>query len=337
MLRFPFLFILLLSMFSGLHAQKDSIIFINNNVIVGEVKSMDENVFEVETSYSDDDFKIEWDGVKEIYTSSTLLMTLSDGRRLNGSLRSSTDSTVVVETVDSGTVICKLSDIVFMESIDDDFSSRLYASIDLGFSITKSQNLIQITSRSNIGYIASHWSLDAKYHTLQSVQDNTDPIRRNDGGLSYKYFLAHDWFLVASLDFLSNTEQQLDLRNTTNIGLGRFFVRSNKLYWSMTLGVLNNWENYYEDDDDRRSFEALVGTELNIFNFDDFNLYTKLSLYPSLTEKRRWRMDYNLDLKYDLPYDIYISAGLTLNYDNKAVSDASSTDYVFDTGIGWEW
>jgi len=48
--------------------QKDSLVLVNGNVIVGEIKSMDRGVLTIETDYSDDDFKIEWDGIKSIKT-----------------------------------------------------------------------------------------------------------------------------------------------------------------------------------------------------------------------------------------------------------------------------
>ena len=47
-------------------------------------------------------------------------------------------------------------------------------------------------------------------------------------------------------------------------------------------------------------------------------------------------MDDRVDLKYDLPKDLYIRMGLTLNYDNQPVEGATDTDYVFQTTLGWE-
>ena len=49
-----------------LWGQSDSLIFRNGNVVVGEIKSMNRGVIIVETDYSDDDFKIELSGIKEI-------------------------------------------------------------------------------------------------------------------------------------------------------------------------------------------------------------------------------------------------------------------------------
>ena len=74
-----------------------------------------------------------------------------------------------------------------------------------------------------------------------------------------------------------------------------------------------------------------------MFNFSDLDVSTRVLGYPSLTEKKRMRVDVNFDLKYDLPKDFYIKAGISLNYDNQPVENASALDYVLQTGLGWEW
>src|SRR4051794_6276378 len=81
-----------------LKAQKDSLILSNGNVIVGEIKSLDKGVLTIETAYSKSDFTIEWSGVKEIYSSTSFLVTLKDGQRINGKVQSSDGGKKVIIT-----------------------------------------------------------------------------------------------------------------------------------------------------------------------------------------------------------------------------------------------
>ena len=85
-------------------SQSDSLILVNGNVIVGELKSMDKGVAIVETDYSDADFKIEWDGIKELYTESSYMVTFSNGNRINGKIVTSGDNLVKV-IPETGTVV----------------------------------------------------------------------------------------------------------------------------------------------------------------------------------------------------------------------------------------
>ena len=65
---------------------------------------MTRNILTIETDYSDDDFTIEWDGIKEIYTKTYYLISLTDGDRYNGHLASSSPGKVNILT-DSGLTI----------------------------------------------------------------------------------------------------------------------------------------------------------------------------------------------------------------------------------------
>ncbi|MEK6479159.1 DUF481 domain-containing protein [Catalinimonas sp. 4WD22] len=317
------------------YAQRDSLLLNNGDVIIGEVKAMDRGVLTIETDYSDSDFKIEWEKIKRIYTESYFLITLSDGKRFNGSL-SSTDSVnvniIVGDIFDSTT----RENIVYLKSVDSGFWSRLYASVDLGYSLTRANSLRQFNVRSNIGYLAERWSADANYNNVYSSQDDVEDIHRIDAGLTYRFFLPNDYFLLAQISWLSNTEQSLALRTTSKLGLGRYLIHTNQTYWGVQAGVSFNNENFSNETSSRRSGEGFVGTELNMYDVGDLNLLTNVVVYPSLTESKRWRVDYTFDLKYDLPLDFYIKLGFTLNYDNQPADNASTTDYVIQTSFGWE-
>lgn len=319
--------------------QPDSVVFQNGNYLVGEVKSMDRGVVMMETPFSDKDFAIEWEGIREIYCKTYFLITLSDGRRFNGSFYTSSPGNIIIVEDDGTSTETPVNEVVFMDDVDKGFWSRLYASIDIGLDLTKANNFRQVSMRSTLGYLAERWKLQATYNTLNSTQDGAEDIDRSDGSVGFDYYFKKTWFLTTSLNFLSNTEQQLDLRSTVMAGLGLFITRTNRKYWNLAAGVNYNNENFKGDASDRNSMEGFVGTELNLYDIGDLNLLTNLVVYPSFTESGRVRSDFSIDTKYEMPFDddFYIKIGLTLNYDNQPVENASDTDYVFHTGFGWEW
>ena len=320
----------------GYAQMPDSIVFKNGNYIVGEIKGMDRGIITVETDYSDSDFKIEWEAIDYLKTKTLLLLSTTDGRRLYGTLEGLGDDRFRLTAVDGTTADLAINEIVYLKSVDKGFLDRLYAGIDLGYSLTKARNQRQYTVRSRAGYIAQKWGLDLAYNSLISTQDDVEDIKRTDGFFSFRYILPREWYVIAQVDFLSNTEQLLDLRSNAKLGLGKYFIRTNQLYWGGQAGISRNIENYQEEDDDRQSTEAWFGTELNLYDIGDFSLLSKILVYPSLTETGRWRYDFNIDLKYDLPLDFYIKSGLTLNYDNQPVEGSSKSDYVWQTTFGWE-
>jgi len=69
----------------------------------------------------------------------------------------------------------------------------------------------------------------------------------------------------------------------------------------------------------------------------DLDLTTSLYGYPSLTQKGRFRTDFNFDVRYEFAFDLSFGVGFTLNYDSKPpVTGASKSDYILQTTIGWE-
>ncbi len=320
-----------------LSAQTDSLILMNGNYIVGEVKDMDRGVLVMKTDYSDSDFKIEWEGIKEIHTQTSFLITLSNGRRFNGRLESIGDGKTAILIDEGGREEVNLEEIVYLKSVDETFASRLYASVDVGFSLTTARNLRQSNLNAKLGYLARRWSTSLSYSLVTSNQEETDPIRRAEGGLSFRYFLPRDWYALASVSTFSSTEQKVNLRTMTSLGLGKYLIHTNQVYWGLGAGFNFNNETFSSDAPDRRSLEGYFGTELNMYDVGDFNLFSRAVAYPSLTEAGRWRAEVAINTKYDLPWDFYIRLGFNLNFDNQPVEGGGGTDYVVQWGVGWEW
>lgn len=332
---FSTLLILLSAGFSD--AQTDSLVLSNGDVIVGEIKELNRGVLTIATDYSDDDFKIEWKGVREIYSESRLVSTLTNGRRYGGTIATIDEGTLKIMDDDDGEIVFTKQELVFLKTLDETFASRLYANIDFGLSLTKANNLRQVSMRSKVGYLAETWQADASYNNLYSVQDESEPIRRLDGGLTYRYYLPDDWYLPVDLTFLSNTEQLLDIRMNGKAGIGRYFLRTNNYYLGFAGGASYVSEFFSSEEPDKSSFEAYLGFELNLYDIGDLSLLTRAVAFRGITEAGRWRSDVVFDAKYDLPLDFYIRLGITLNYDNQPAENAPDSDYVLSSGFGWEW
>lgn len=322
-------------------AQSDSLILSNGDKIVGEIKNMSSGVVTIETDYSDSDFKIEWEKIKELYTDQLYTVVLTDKSVLTGSKVETTTPGKLKVSDDYITREVDVNDIVYFRQLDEGFWSKVSASVDIGYSLTKANNLQQYNASANLGYQSDQWTHNASYRQVRSTQDEVDPIRRVEGAISTNYMMRNGIFFGGALNFLSNSEQSLELRTTGTVGSGYYMVRTNSWYWNGFLGVAINNENYEEDvaaagSSDRQSYEGVMGTELNLYDVGDLNLFTNFYWYPSLTESGRNRIDYKIDVSYDIFNDFYIKAGLTLNYDSKPLEGSSPSDYVILTGFGWE-
>ena len=321
----------------SLSAQVDTIYFVSGEFMIGEIQSMQKNILKVETSYSDSDFQIEWDKVARLRTQSQFLVALSHGRKHHGRLYSVSDTSIQILTVPMTPLIVAKNDIVHLDSYDDKFKDRFSASVDLGYDLAKANSLRKFTTRLGMGYHTDDWSTNGSFQMLRSSQEEAEDIHRTEADLNLRVILPKLWYAIGTISGLSNSEQKLEIRRNTQVGIGKFLIQTNAMFWGAKVGVNRNIEHYSNDTEDRQSWEGYLGTELNLYNVGDVDLVFSLLAYPGLTATERLRVDSNFDLKYDLPLDFYIKLGIVINYDNRPADDAPELDYLFHTGIGWEW
>lgn len=329
--------LLLSSLTAPMYAQNDTIVTSNNHTVVGTIKDMYRGVLKMKTSYSDSDFAIEWSKIKRISSKKEFIISSTDGDIYNGALRTEVDGTLIVYTTDAIVTSVALNDVVYLRTLKSTFLSRLSASLALGYNFTKSNNLQQFNLRSTLGYKARKWTLNGNFNGISATRDDVEDIGRLDAALSYRYFLRKDWYPLAEVNWLANTEQNIKLRTVTRLGIGKFIKRTNSMYWGFQAGTSYNNESFTEGDvTSQNSLEGFIASELNLYDIGDLSLLTRVVAYPGITESGRLRLDGLFDLQYDLPLDFFIKLGFTVNYDNKSIQTTNELDYIFQTSFGWE-
>jgi putative salt-induced outer membrane protein YdiY len=334
MSKYLFLFFLLISAF--VNAQNDTIQLKNNDVLVGEVKAFSKGILILKTMYSDEDFKIEFNKVKGISIHRKCLIILTDRRRRFGNIRTNLEGKAVITLEDNKIEQFNLEEIIALEEVDDNFWSRIKGSINFGFNFTKANSNSQFTIGGDLNYIDKLWILEGEINALNSTQNDAEKTKRTDANFKLIRILISKWYFLGDVSFLANTEQALNGRISPSLGFGKFLISSNKLYLGLGLGFTYNIENYVNATLNKTSSEAFVSTSFNMFDFNDFDLKTGIKFYTGISEKGRVRTDYDLTLKYDLPLDLYIKLGFTLNFDNQPAIIGNEVDYIFTSGFGWK-
>jgi hypothetical protein len=326
------LFLIPLSIFG----QKDSIWMKNNDILVGELKSLSKSVITFETDYSDKDFQIDFDEISRFSTQNLFVVNLTDNSRHTGKIQSVEAGKLQIWYGDVKIRDLDIQEIVFLSEIDRKFWKRFTGAIDFGINVAKTNNNVQITSSAKLKYSDDHYNFTTSFSNLLTDQDSVARIERKEFGISARRFIKK-WYVEADLNYLSSTELGIKNRINPGLGAGRTLITTNKLYWAAGGGLNYNIEEYFDDvSQDKESVELKILTQFEMFNFSDLSLFTTVAGYPSLSEKGRFRLDYNFTFKYDLPFEFYIKTDFTLNYDNQPPVAGSESDYVLSTGFGWE-
>ncbi len=321
--------------FNILKAQ-DTLVSTDNTILVGEIKEMDKGVISIETDFSDSDFKISWLKVKEIKSERNFRFILSNQKRYYGTISMEGDKIAIHDT-EKGNIVITTEELVYIKQVDEgSVLDLINLSMDLGYSFTNANNLEQINGNINVDYYTNIWGISGFFNTVQSRQDDVSPVKRNEGGFGAKIFAKYGLFVTADANFYSNNEQNMDLRSNYSASFGKYFIKTNRIYFNTSIGIAYLMENYADTLSDRESYEGKISLEYNMFDVGDLNLYSKIDLFPSFTENGRLRTLFSFNAKYDLPRDFYIKAGLNYNYDNKPAEGVDPNDYVYTFGIGWE-
>ena len=317
-------------------AQNDSIIVSDHTIIVGKIKKIDRDIITIDTDFSKNNIRIEREKIHSIIGYRELMLTDREGLRIHGTLRSVGKDSIYLSTEEHGTLKYHWDDLYNLEEYRKSFKQRFSFSIDIGFSMAKANDLIQWSSSGNIGYKADNWIIESNFNGIISSQEDTETIYRWDQQIEFDSFLPKNWFIHSELGFLTSSEQKIDVRFVPRVGVGKILIRFNEINWNITGGGNMNFERYLGNAEDRRTVELFFGTDLNIIDLDDFNLTNRNSVFKSMTENDRWRVDSTTELRYKLPLKLYVSAGFTYNYDCSPTEGAEGTDYVLRTGVGWE-
>ncbi len=335
------LFALFLFLFSvsTLTAQ-DTLYTTSGDVLVGEIQALQRNVLTFDTDYADSDFKVEWGNVAGLVSTTQLIIYTTNGQRYRGYLAyKESEKGVVLFSGEGNVDAINISDIVQISTLSSGFLDRIYISIGAGYSYSKANNVRQLSMTGKVNYRADKWRLSSGFNSIVTNQDDVEPTHRSEANIDYNRDILGNAFAFAGMEFLKSSEQNLDLRTTSKLGMGYYFVRKNGLMFQGGIGMANANETYgAPDNKTENSFEGLGALEFDAYDIGDFSFRAKFTAFPSFSNKGRVRLNSDVSLKYDLPLDFYIKASVVHNFDSKPlVEDVDKTDYVFQTSIGWEW
>ncbi|PIB35200.1 hypothetical protein BFP72_07225 [Reichenbachiella sp. 5M10] len=332
-------FALLFTLFTS--QAQDKVVLTNGDQMIGSIKSFDNGVLEFETDYSESNFLIDWDMIKDLTSTDTFIINMSSGEKYNGSINI-TDQTATINKIDGETISVPFLEVVYLNSVSSGFWDRMSISLDGGFTHSKSSNNNQLTVRGTASYLTTKINPDLYGNFLYNGVDANDSVRvvnrRNNYGGNFRLFIGKSWFGVTSADFLTSDEIEMELRSTYSLGLGYYPIRNHKLYLNIATGMALNNEIYNDaaSTPSNSSAEAYLSADFNAFDLENVTITSNCQYYKSLNQASRNRVNFTLDVKFDLPKDFYVGAGYTINYDSSPGAEGvSDTDYIFQTSIGW--
>jgi putative salt-induced outer membrane protein YdiY len=316
------------------HAQQDVVVTTTGERLVGEIIRVEKDVLTFSTSYSDSDFKIEWDKVASLESTRQFLVETFDGKRLTGSLTTVPAAKGAVQVAGSN---LQLADVSALQPIERNFWARFDSGLDFGYSMTRTNSATQLSLGANLSYRDEHYYDVLFVNVFSSTQDNAPDTQRWDVANDFRRFLGSRWYVNTTQDFLNSEEQGLDLRTTIGGGGGRYLMRSSSQHLAVGGGLAWTNENYTDATPTKDSGEAYFSAEFMTEKLKITDFITRFTYYPSLTIDDRYRLAYRFDFDFNLPGDWYFRTGFWDNYDSQPPAGFSKNDYGWSNAFGFKF
>ena len=167
---------------------------------------------------------------------------------------------------------------------------------------------------------------------------NAPDTQRWNLGNDFRYLLGERWYANTGQDFMNSDEQGLDLRTTIGAGGGRYLLRSASQYLALGGGLAWTNEDYMDVTiPTKSSGEAYLGTEFMTEKLKVTDLVTRFSYYPSLTIDDRYRINYKLDLDFNLNRRLVLPDWRLRELRQPSAGSLSKNDFGWTNSFGLEF
>jgi hypothetical protein len=317
--------------------KSDVVILRNGDRISGDILSLEFGILTLSTDNMST-LSIEWPAVRSVTSKFEFAVERNDGTKYHGIIATSEDGADLVVTSEAATVRIPMAQLERISRFSPNFWNRINGGLSVGFSYSKS-SAIQV---SNVNFNANYRStkIDSSLaFSSNTTKDSSGTTTNRELLSSNVQFLQQSrnfWGLLGSLE--RDQSLGIDARLVAGAGIGRRFLQTSFSEVTGVVGLVGTEEWIVDQSEPRASLEAVVGGSWQVFRFIDPKTRLNLSLYvfPSLTEKGRYRSTGDLSLTHKFPHDITVGLTGYLSYDNQPPeAGAEKSDYGVTFNLGY--
>jgi hypothetical protein len=321
-------------------AQSTDVVILNNgDKITGEIKYLQVGILTFKTDNMET-INIQWDKIRSLETKNFYELELQDGRQYFGSIEPSDEEGMIV--VKGVTLDSKLfmKYIVRINRIKESFWDILDGYIKFGFSFTKASEIGELSFGVNAKYRTKINYSELNLNSVLTTTSYEPTSRKQDITYSFQHNLEYQWFGAGLVSLEENTELGIKLRASLGGGIGGNFIQSAHHWLYSLAGLSVNRELKTDNTAGTTNLEGLINAQYQLFKYDHpkANLLTYIYLFPGLSDLGRFRLNYNIQLSWEIFLDFYWDLTFYFEYDNSPQTEsATQSDYRIDTSIKFEF
>jgi hypothetical protein len=316
----------------------DIVHFKNGDKLTGEVKSLRRGRLSLNTTATGT-ITIEWDKIAGVESNQNIQVETVNGIRYFGHLAGSDEDSNIIVSTKNGPVILAPERVIIMQPIEDRGIHAFDVDITLGYNFAKAGGVTSGNFGINMDYRSLIRIESLSYSSTISDSDTQTASKRMNLGFQHTRLWKNRWFSTGRLSFDQNDELGLELRSSFSSGMGRYFVQSNTMLFSLEAGLQVSREDLIDVEEDTDSLEAVFTMNWDWFLFQNPELdwSTSIELIPSLTESGRLRGEIDTSLKWEIIDDLKWGFSLYGSIDNQPSDTGSTSDYGINTSVTYDF
>jgi putative salt-induced outer membrane protein YdiY len=323
----------------------DIVIMKNGDRFTGEIKGLARGELMFKASYMETATSLDWTKVAEIWSKDAFIVTLTDGTRVTGHLQSVTlpagSKGIQIAATDSEqrlTQVVPQSVLIGIEQQEKTFITQLRGSFDFGFSFASDNSTSNYATSTSLQYrtYKNAYLINGSSNFDRTAGEGT---ARHSVDFQYQLSVSEKWYWAALTEFLHSEQQELSLRSTVGTGIGRRIIQTDRTNFSLLGGGVYTRENYSQAAfaSDRSNGELLFSAYFNTFRFKTADVSATTSIFPSLSELGRIRINTDGGLKFKVARELYWKFSIYENYDSRPPVNLPKTDTGVTTSLGWSF
>lgn len=314
----------------------DILYLTNGDRITGNIKELDRGKLRIKT-HTMDTVYINWVDIKSIESEKYLRIAKTDGSYEYGRLQQSERDGALGVFRDGEGIDVLVKQVAALRPlrVNESFWARLEGDVRAGVDYKKATDIVTANLASNIRLREENYEIGFGFDYNETRRTEFDDAVRAQLFGDYTRLKDNRWFWKAGGTLEKNDGLGLKLRTLASGSVGRYLVQTSTVRWEINGGVAGNAE---EDVNGTSivSAEGLLSSSFDIFilSVPITRLTASVNLFPSITEKGRFRSNSNLTLRKELVPDVFWDLQFYTTQDNKVAEGTEERDYGVISSIG---
>ena len=312
----------------------------NGDRITCEIRSLSQGQLTIKQAYANSTVVLDWLQVDHIESTQHFVVVDSKGNTASGKLsETSSDRIVRIEEMPEKQV--PHADVVSIQETGKTLLGSLQGDVDVGLSFAQSNAQKNLTVQGDLNYQGkkdiAFMNISSQFSSQKEVSDTNETTMKTG---FFRDLRKSKWYAGGIANFLSSSEQQIDLQTTLGGALAIRPVFTNKTNLAFIGGLAYTLQQDASDTTSTaasNSLNAAVAIQYSTFRFDSTSFDTTVWVYPGLTTPGRVRMTLNEDIYFKFYRDFYLRGSFYDNFDNRPVEGAPSNNLGFTSTVGWSF